>query len=85
MKNKFYVSLIITLLLCLAGWTAHARAQRSGRVRGTWEYKLFIPVAPSPPLQDQMNQLGAEGWELVLVKDNVTSPFGVMCYFKRPK
>jgi hypothetical protein len=85
MKNKFYLLPIVALLLCLVGWTAHARAQRGYQERQTWEYRLFVPVAPGPSLQDQMNQLGAEGWELVAVRDDVISPYRVVCYFKRPK
>jgi hypothetical protein len=84
-KNKFYVSLVVALLLCLVGWTGHAVAQRSSREWQAWEYKLFLPVAPGPSLQDQMNRLGAEGWELVAIKDDVTSPYRVVCFFKRPK
>lgn len=39
MKNKLYLSLLIAILLCLAGWTAHAQLQRSSPTRQTWEYK----------------------------------------------
>ena len=85
MKNRFFLSLFVALLLCLAGWAELAKAQRSSQYRQTWEYKLFLPVAPGPSLQDQMNQLGAEGWELVAVRDEVSSPYRVVCFFKRPK
>ena len=85
MKNRFYLLPIVALLLCLVGWTAVARPQRGYQVRQAWEYRLFAPVAPGPSLQDQMNQLGAVGWELVAVRDDATSPYRVVCYFKRPK
>ena len=85
MKNKFYLLPIVALLLCLAGWAAHASAQRGYQERQAWEYRLFVPVAPGPSLRDQMNQLGAEGWELVAVRDDVTSPYRMVCFFKRPK
>ena len=67
-KTKVYVSAMVVLFLCLIGWTGHAEAQRSSQERRTWEYKVFSPVTPGPSLQDQMNQLGAEGWELVTVQ-----------------
>jgi hypothetical protein len=85
MKNKFCLLPIVALLLCLVGWAGHATAQRSSRVWQAWEYKLFVPVAPGLSLQDQMNQLGAEGWELVAVRDDITSPYRVACFFKRPR
>ena len=41
MKNRLYLSLLIAILLCLAGWSAHAQMQRSGPARQTWEYKTI--------------------------------------------
>jgi hypothetical protein len=52
----------------------------------TWEYKLealkFTPLDMDNPLD--LNALGADGWELVSVKDNPikgAAPF--LCFFKR--
>ena len=85
MKNKFYLSLAVGLLFCLFGWAGHVRAQRSSEQRQTWEYKLLIPVVAGPSLEAQMNQLGAEGWELVAVKRDNPPHYPLVCFFKRAK
>jgi len=57
----------------------------------TWEYKLFEP--PKPPLfglfdrrtlETEMNQLGAEGWELVAIVAQSESGTALHLLFKRP-
>jgi hypothetical protein len=79
MKNRFYISLVAFLLLCLLGWAQYAKAQRSDSMKQTWEYQV---IAANPnQLMSQMNKLGAEGWELVAVSGD--GP--VFAYLKRPK
>jgi hypothetical protein len=41
MRERLYLSLLISVLLCLAGWTAHAQLTRSAPARQTWEYKAI--------------------------------------------
>ncbi len=57
-------------------------------VRTVWEYKLealdFSPLDMDDP--EELNTLGAEGWELVSVGPNPTegaAPF--LCIFRRPR
>jgi hypothetical protein len=57
--------------------------------RTQWEYKLealnLNPVDIDFDDPDELNGLGAEGWELVSVRPNPTeaaAPF--LCIFKRP-
>jgi len=49
-----------------------------------WEYKrLSCDLAQEElPVEEEMNALGGEGWELVGV---VSHPNGVHFYFKRPR
>ena len=44
MRERLYLSLLIGVLLCLAGWTAHAQLQRGGTARQSWEYKSLVLV-----------------------------------------
>jgi hypothetical protein len=84
MKNRFYMSLVAFLLLCLLGWAQYAKAQRSGSMKQTWEYQVMvfkdISAVNSIP---GMNKLGADGWELTSVFQDSGGYF--LAYFKRPK
>ena len=42
MRERLYLSLLVGVLLCLAGWTAHAQLQRGGPARQAWEYKTWV-------------------------------------------
>ena len=88
MKNKIFLSLGFAVLYCLtlALPIERAQAQRTN-VRQTWEYRVVmsnLPYGASPTqvaegLQIQLNQLGAEGWELMWI-----GQFNTL-YVKRPK
>ena len=84
MKNGFRRLAIFVLLgaLCITAWTALGQRQKNSSQLTSapaWEYK----VTPAYLTEDQMNKLGAEGWELAGVLapniDNTT------LYFKRVK
>ncbi len=84
MKNKIYLSLVLVAVLCLVGWTGFA--QKSSPARQTWEYKEFR----SPVGEKELNELGAQGWELVAVLENLSisagSGYGRPTYYlKRAK
>jgi hypothetical protein len=81
MKKHLYLSIIVVVLLSLAGWTGYARGQRSVG-RQTWEYHVDpVPgtqVAHNGPdvevyrtiaaeNERLINQRAAEGWELTAV------------------
>ena len=95
MKNRFYLSLLLTVLLCLLGWNVQAQLQRSGSARQAWEYKSLVlliegtrttlyedaKIVSGTPVT-RMPELGAQGWELVSVAaDNSTYTY----WLKRPK
>ena len=49
-----------------------------------WEYRVCFTI--TVPTQDELNQFGTEGWELVTVVAGTTSRgSGYLAYFKRPK
>lgn len=64
MRERLYLSLLIGVLLCLAGWTAHAQLQRSGPARQSWEYKSLVLVT----------QVSAAGSKNTLYEDGKTVP-----------
>ena len=95
MKNRLYLSLLLTVLLCLAGWNVQARLQRNDPARQAWEYKSLVlvieasrttlyedaKVVPGTPVT-RMPELGAQGWELVAVVANNSN---YAYWLKRPK
>ena len=75
MKNRLYLSLLIAILLCFAGWTAHAELQKTSPAKN-WEYRVEEENV------GDFNALGAQGWELVQVE---CSRNYCRAYFKRQK
>ncbi len=51
-------------------------------VPATWEYRHLRKPSGQAPDEQELNALGAEGWELVGVS---TEPDGVHLYFKRQR
>jgi hypothetical protein len=47
-----------------------------------WEYA--VEMLPSPMVRDALNRIGADGWELIAIRDT-ESPGNIEAYFKRPK
>lgn len=87
MKRQLGFLAVLLLFLSLLGWVGHARAQKNNNDRKVWEYKVgATSLMGTPSVQDQLNQLGAEGWELVAV-DNVSTltPPSAVYYLKRVK
>lgn len=68
--NRWLVCLIVSALLCLAAWTAHAELTRNTAGAGsspppqTWEYEGFEDHASTATVT-KLNQRGAQGWELI--------------------
>lgn len=89
MKNRLYLVLVLTAFMCLAGWTASAHYTKIVP-RQTWEYKQEESDF-SFDIASRLNQLGAEGWELVGVtstcseKSQSVSGCKHTAYLKREK
>ena len=77
MKTKSYWLLILAALafLTLSGWPGYG--QKQGSSRTVWEYKI---VSESDKVS--LNDMGAEGWELVTVEMGGAQE---VYYFKRTK
>ena len=45
MRERLYLSVLIGVLLCLAGWTTHAQLEKGTTpARQAWEYKSLVLV-----------------------------------------
>jgi len=89
MKKHLYLSIIVFVLLSLAGWTGYARGQRTVG-RQTWEYRVdLIPstdfgspreiaASNAESAERLINRRATEGWELAAVG-------GANFYFRRAK
>jgi len=95
MKTKICIVLTLILLLGLVGWT---NGQRRGSSATGWEYKV-VDYVPDPGdagvstekgvhhrgiFEGQLNQLGAQGWELVS-EHQYQGSFVVRYTFKRSR
>jgi hypothetical protein len=60
MKSKWYLIPVLVAVMCLAGWTTHAKLQTNNSARQNWEY-LDVPLDPSIEATRGLNQLGADG------------------------
>jgi hypothetical protein len=86
MKHKAWLALAAILIFGLAGWTASGQRTRPAQIE--WEYKIvFVPGARMMS-EKALNDLGAQGWELVtfqqLNQEGVTIGAGNF-YLKRLK
>ncbi|MDQ3652848.1 MAG: DUF4177 domain-containing protein [Acidobacteriota bacterium] len=80
MKSKLYALLAVVSLCCLIGWTGYGQNRR--QMSAAWEYKVV-----NNPSEVSLNELGAQGWELVSIAaygDPSTGYFNA-AYFKRAK
>lgn len=86
MRNRLFLTLILTALICLVGWTAHASLQTKTAVIQNWEY-MTLTLEEASLKHPHFNHYGAQGWELVAVL--ASCPTGSancasIAYFKRP-
>ena len=84
MKSKYPWLVAVVLMICFLG--LNIRGQKQASARTDWEYKSVFSTSS---LEYALNDLGAQGWELVAidvtVTDNVNGLKGVKYYLKRPK
>jgi hypothetical protein len=59
MKKGVYLSLLVIALVCVVGWAGQTQRQQSTRV--IWEYKVVLNSLD----EQRLNELGAQGWELL--------------------
>jgi hypothetical protein len=83
MKTKYAALLGLLLILCFLGLTIQGQKQTPART--TWEYKSLF--SSSGDLAYVLNDLGAQGWELVTidVNSNKNGLKGATYYLKRAK
>ena len=63
-KSLWAVGLLIVALLSFGNWGGKAQTHQ----RKTWEYKVVVEqygAQPATLSEQRLNELGAEGWELV--------------------
>ncbi len=84
MKTRKILLMTITSLLCLGAWAVYGQQRK--RSMAQWEY---LSIATAEFTQKggyngdvTLNQLGAQGWELVATS-GVDSGVGAKLYFKR--
>jgi hypothetical protein len=86
MRDKRYWGLVLVVavaLLCLVGWVQ--LGQTSSRT--AWEYK-YVGQGDNMMAEKQLNELGAQGWELVGIvprEQQGTVYDGGIYYLKRQK
>ena len=92
MKNRLGLLALLLFSILLLAWSGHARPQKTDNARQVWEYKALtanlyvIPSANTPSALEQLNQFGADGWELVAVENvGVPAAPSAVYYFKRLK
>ena len=78
MTNRLFLSLVVVALLCIAGATGYAQAQRSNPPRQTWEYTVVDAYNDPDRIKGVFNQYGAQGWEYA-------GRSGDYYLFKRPR
>ena len=57
-RNSILLTMGLFLLFVVVGWTVYGQKKSSSK--STWEYRYAVNQTV-----DQLNSLGAEGWELV--------------------
>jgi hypothetical protein len=71
MKNKIYLSLsAIVLLIGIISVSWTVSAEKASSAKQMWEYKIVTVYGTTtlpPPSLTQFNQMGDEGWELVMI------------------
>ncbi len=81
-KRISLVILVAVVLVSLTGWTAYTQKDKSSNPR--WEYKA-IGLSSISVDDNQLNTLGAQGWEFVGLYPVANGTGGDYYIFKRRK
>lgn len=78
MRVKSVLPLIAAavVLICLAAWPGSGQRARTAKV--VWEYKIVYTSS-----EDELNKLGADGWELTAAYTQAGQPGAPYCILKR--
>ena len=80
MKFKITLLIVVIALFGVIGWTVNAQKQDSFKVtKPTWEYKVEYD-----PNELKLNELGAQGWEIIGVRSLEDANRAVI-YFKKAR
>jgi hypothetical protein len=71
MRDKLILIVIAFLLVGMISWGAYS--QKSNVTRPQWEYML-VDYINGEEASRKLNELGAQGWELVAVSDKTFNP-----------
>jgi len=76
-KSRTWILILITAAVILTvGWTRSSPSPETSK----WEYMTYRVSVKYGPNEDEINKLGAEGWELAAVYDGQA-----LFVFKRKK
>jgi len=86
MKKSIFLGLVLIALLCIVGWTSYG--QRGTQSPATYEYQVLYDPTETGSMDEgikKLNELGAQGWDLVGInyEKGITAP--AKLYFKRLK
>ena len=93
--NANWIALAV-VVLCLTVWTAYGQIQpgASQAKNPVWEHKI-VPIASMTAGEMMLKEMGAQGWELAAVQQNLVprilpaqgnpQPAEVFYFFKRAK
>jgi hypothetical protein len=82
MKTRVWlVAIVAAVLFGLVGWTGFGQRQRAAQT--TWEYRVVYVPGVRNMSEKAMNDLGAQGWELVTFQaiNNEGGTIGAGNYF----
>lgn len=69
-KTHWWLMVAVLASVCLMAWSGYGQKQRAARA--TWEYKI-LDLRQEGNIDQTLNTLGAQGWELVSVQSDGTT------------
>jgi hypothetical protein len=86
MKIRVFLALALLAVLVVGSGSITGRSQKRAATGQIWEYKILTPnlMKAADAEENDLNKLGAEGWELVMVRQ-YGNEHEYEFYFKRPR